>query len=141
MPLMIASRDYERWLEPGDPQRPPVDLLRPYDSDLMKIWRVKPDVGNVETIAPTSWSPVTLCAKISFPLIQLPQYEHSHQPIDIEYPANPALPVPWTSWLILFASPNARATIVQMRGVARTKRNGDSFAGCVVGNCLCRVFL
>jgi len=52
MPLMIAPRDYERWLEPGDPQRPPIDLLRPFDSDLMKIWRVKPDVGNVRNNRP-----------------------------------------------------------------------------------------
>ena len=47
MPLIIDPRDYRRWLELGDPQRPPIDLLRPYDDELMKIWRVKPDVGNV----------------------------------------------------------------------------------------------
>lgn len=52
MPLIIAVRDYDRWLEPGDSQRPPVDLLRPFDSDLMKIWRVKPDVGNVRDNRP-----------------------------------------------------------------------------------------
>ncbi len=52
MPLIIAPRDYPRWLEPGDPQRPPVNLLRPFDADLMKIWRVKPDVGNVRNNRP-----------------------------------------------------------------------------------------
>jgi putative SOS response-associated peptidase YedK len=52
MPLIIAARDYELWLEPGDPQRPPVDLLRAYDADLMKVWRVKPDVGNVRNNRP-----------------------------------------------------------------------------------------
>jgi putative SOS response-associated peptidase YedK len=52
MPLILAPRDYPRWLEPGDPQRPPVDLLRPFDADLMKIWRVKPDVGNVRNNRP-----------------------------------------------------------------------------------------
>ena len=52
MPLIIDPRDHSRWLEPGDPQRPPVDLLRPYDEDVMKIWRVKPDVGNVCTNRP-----------------------------------------------------------------------------------------
>lgn len=49
---MIPQRDYRRWLEPGDPQRPPVDLLRPYDADLMKIWRVKREVGNVRNNRP-----------------------------------------------------------------------------------------
>ncbi len=52
MPLILAPHDYPRWLEPGDPQRPPVDLLRPFDADLMKIWRVKPDVGNVRNNRP-----------------------------------------------------------------------------------------
>jgi putative SOS response-associated peptidase YedK len=50
MPLIIDPRDYNRWLEPGDPQRPPVDLLRAYDDELVKIWRVKAYVGNVPTI-------------------------------------------------------------------------------------------
>lgn len=58
MPLLIAPRDYERWLELGDPQRPPVDLLRPYDADLMKIWRVKPDVGKVGNNRPDLIDPI-----------------------------------------------------------------------------------
>jgi putative SOS response-associated peptidase YedK len=52
MPLIIGPQDYDRWLDLGDSQRPPVDLLRPFDSDLMKIWRVKPDVGNVRNNRP-----------------------------------------------------------------------------------------
>lgn len=58
MPLMIAPRDYERWLEPGDPQRPPIDLLRSYDEDLMKVWRVKLDVGNVRNNRPDLIDPI-----------------------------------------------------------------------------------
>ncbi len=58
MPLIIAERDYQRWLEPGDPQRPPVDLLRPFDSDLMKTWRIKPDVGNVRNNRPDLIDPI-----------------------------------------------------------------------------------
>ncbi|MGA2218481.1 MAG: SOS response-associated peptidase [Terracidiphilus sp.] len=58
MPLMIAPRDYERWLEPGDPQRPPVDLLRPFDAELMKTWPVKPDVGNVRNNRPDLIDPI-----------------------------------------------------------------------------------
>ena len=58
MPLIIDPRDYPRWLDPGDPQRPPVDLLRPYDDELMKIWRVKPDVGNVRNDRPDLIDPI-----------------------------------------------------------------------------------
>jgi putative SOS response-associated peptidase YedK len=58
MPLIIPKRDEQRWLEPGDPQRPPVDLLRPFDSELMKIWRVKPDVGNVKNDRPDLINPI-----------------------------------------------------------------------------------
>lgn len=58
MPLIIDPRDYNRWLEPGDPQRPPVDLLRAYDEELMKIWRVKPDVGNVKNNRPDLINPI-----------------------------------------------------------------------------------
>ena len=35
-------------MKPGDPQKPPVDLRRAFDPKLVKIWRVKPDVGNVK---------------------------------------------------------------------------------------------
>ncbi len=58
MPLILAPRDYNRWLEPGDPQGPPTDLLRPYDEELMKIWWVKPDVGNVRNNRPDLIDPV-----------------------------------------------------------------------------------
>ncbi|MGA8671223.1 MAG: SOS response-associated peptidase, partial [Terracidiphilus sp.] len=29
MPVILEPRNYDRWLEPGDPTRPPTDLLRP----------------------------------------------------------------------------------------------------------------
>jgi putative SOS response-associated peptidase YedK len=47
MPVIVAERDYERWLEPGDSARPPVDLMRPYPSEEMKAWPVSERVGNV----------------------------------------------------------------------------------------------
>jgi putative SOS response-associated peptidase YedK len=58
MPLIIDPRDYERWLDPGDPERPPVDLLRPYADDLMKIFQVTPDVGNVRNDRPDLIDPI-----------------------------------------------------------------------------------
>jgi len=47
MPVILAPRDYARWLESGDPSRPPVDLLRPFPAEAMVAWRVGDRVGNV----------------------------------------------------------------------------------------------
>ena len=47
MPVIVARADYQRWLEPGDEDRPPIDLIRPFDSDKMKAWRVDPRINNV----------------------------------------------------------------------------------------------
>ncbi len=52
MPVILESRDYERWLEPAegngaDPARPPVELLRPYPAEKMEAWQVSQRVGNV----------------------------------------------------------------------------------------------
>ena len=52
MPVILESRDYERWLEPGDPARPPVDLLRPYPAEKMQAWQVSQRVGNVRNNDP-----------------------------------------------------------------------------------------
>jgi putative SOS response-associated peptidase YedK len=52
--LILHPRDYDRWLgvgDKGDP-RPPLDLLRPYDSDKMKMLPANPGVGNVRNIGP-----------------------------------------------------------------------------------------
>ncbi len=47
MPVMVEPRDYKRWMEAGDPSRPPVDLMRPYDAEKMRAWPVHMRVGNV----------------------------------------------------------------------------------------------
>jgi len=47
MPVILEPHDYQRWLEAGDPERLPVDLLRPLPSGKMKKWRVSERVGNV----------------------------------------------------------------------------------------------
>jgi putative SOS response-associated peptidase YedK len=44
-PLIVESKDYERWLTPyakEDPASVPVELLRTYPSEAMKAWRVNP---------------------------------------------------------------------------------------------------
>jgi putative SOS response-associated peptidase YedK len=45
MPVILEPKDYDRWLDPGDPARPPVDLLHPYTSECMKVWPVIDCVG------------------------------------------------------------------------------------------------
>ena len=52
MPVIIPERDYDRWLQPGDPDRPPIDLLRPYEADRMTAWKVDKAVGNVKNDSP-----------------------------------------------------------------------------------------
>jgi len=52
MPAIPHPDDYDRWLDPGDPQNPPMDLLRLFPEELMKTWRVKPDVGNTRNAPP-----------------------------------------------------------------------------------------
>lgn len=52
MPVILDPKDYGRWLEPGDPSRLPVDLLRPYEAGKMKAWKVSARVGNVRNDDP-----------------------------------------------------------------------------------------
>ena len=52
MPVILAAKDYQRWLEPGEPTHLPVDLLRPYSAEEMRVWKVGNAVGNVRNHAP-----------------------------------------------------------------------------------------
>lgn len=52
MPVILDPQDYSRWLDPGDPARPPVDLLRPYPAEKMTAWPVSDRVGNVRNNDP-----------------------------------------------------------------------------------------
>jgi putative SOS response-associated peptidase YedK len=47
MPVILEPKDYDRWLQPGDPARPPTDLLRAFPADQMIAWKVDRKVGNV----------------------------------------------------------------------------------------------
>jgi putative SOS response-associated peptidase YedK len=58
MPVIVAPKDYERWMAPGEPSRLPVDLLRPYPADEMKAWKVSADVGNVRNNRPELAEPL-----------------------------------------------------------------------------------
>lgn len=52
MPVLLEPKDYDRWLEAGDPTRPPVDLLRPYPAERMRAWPVNDRVGNARNNDP-----------------------------------------------------------------------------------------
>ncbi len=53
MPVILEPSDYDRWLFPGEPERPPVDLLRPYPAEKMHAWPVSDRVGNVRNDDPS----------------------------------------------------------------------------------------
>ena len=58
MPVILAPKDYQRWLEPGEPTHLPTDLLRPYPGEEMKAWKVGSAVGNVRNNAPELIAPI-----------------------------------------------------------------------------------
>ena len=47
MPVILHPRDYDRWLNDSDETRPPIDLLRPYESESMRMTPANRLVGNV----------------------------------------------------------------------------------------------
>jgi len=59
MPVILEPKDYGRWLDAGDPTRPPIDLLRPYPAERMRAWPVSDRVGNVRNNDPALLEPVT----------------------------------------------------------------------------------
>jgi putative SOS response-associated peptidase YedK len=52
MPVILEPGDYARWLAPGDPATPPVELLRPLPAEKMHAWPVSDRVGNVRNNDP-----------------------------------------------------------------------------------------
>ena len=58
MPVIISERDYDRWLK-ADPERPPIDLLRPFEADKMTAWKVDKAVGNVKNDSPELIEPAS----------------------------------------------------------------------------------
>lgn len=59
MPVIIARKDYDRWMAPADAGRLPIDLLKPYPAEEMKAWKVGSAVGNVRNNSPQLVEPVT----------------------------------------------------------------------------------
>jgi putative SOS response-associated peptidase YedK len=45
MPVILTPKDYGRWMAPANPSHLPVDLLKPFPSALMTVWKVSTAVG------------------------------------------------------------------------------------------------
>jgi putative SOS response-associated peptidase YedK len=52
MPVILHPRDYDRWLTDYDESKPPIDLLRPYEADEMRMTVANRAVGNVRNNGP-----------------------------------------------------------------------------------------
>ncbi len=52
MPVILHSRDYDRWLDREETERLPLDLLRPYESEEMEVHEANPKVGNIRNKGP-----------------------------------------------------------------------------------------
>ena len=52
LPVILHDRDYDRWLDRGEREGPPVDLLRPYEAEDMTATPCNPMVGNVRNSGP-----------------------------------------------------------------------------------------
>jgi putative SOS response-associated peptidase YedK len=52
MPVILHEKDWKRWLDRENSDRPPIGLLRPYESDEMETQLCNPAVGNVKKNGP-----------------------------------------------------------------------------------------
>lgn len=58
MPVIVAKKDYDRWMAPAEPSHLPVDLLKPFPAEDMAAWKVDQAVGNVRNDEPGLMEPV-----------------------------------------------------------------------------------
>ena len=52
MPVILHSRDFDRWLSREETEQPPIDLLRPFESQGMEMSPANQLVGNVRNNGP-----------------------------------------------------------------------------------------
>lgn len=58
MSVILAEKDYDRWLAFSATAPLPVDLLRPFPADEMKAWKVSAVVGNLRIDSPALCEPI-----------------------------------------------------------------------------------
>jgi putative SOS response-associated peptidase YedK len=82
MPVILHARDYDRWLSEYDEARPPIDLLRPYESEGMRMTPANRLVGNVRNNGPEILNsfPVDLLLKPFVRIAGLWATCHRHRP-------------------------------------------------------------
>jgi putative SOS response-associated peptidase YedK len=52
MPVILHPSNFDRWLDRGETDRPPLDLLRPFPADEMEAHEANQGVGNVRNNGP-----------------------------------------------------------------------------------------
>lgn len=52
MPVILHSRDYDRWLDREETEHLPLDLLQPYESEEMELFEANPKVNKVPNNGP-----------------------------------------------------------------------------------------
>jgi putative SOS response-associated peptidase YedK len=52
MPVILHSRDYDRWLDRETTEQLPLDLLRPFESEALEMHAADPKVNNVRNNGP-----------------------------------------------------------------------------------------
>ena len=52
MPVILHQRDYDRWLSREITEQPPINLMRPFESEDMNVNPANPLVGNVKNNGP-----------------------------------------------------------------------------------------
>ncbi len=52
MPVILHRRDYDRWLDRGETERLPIDLLSPYEAEGMEMHEANPAVSSVRNNNP-----------------------------------------------------------------------------------------
>jgi putative SOS response-associated peptidase YedK len=59
MPVILKPGDYAKWLEPGGPAKDVVDLLKPYDADVMEAYPVSTLVNSPRNDLPECVEPAS----------------------------------------------------------------------------------
>jgi putative SOS response-associated peptidase YedK len=63
MPVILHSSDYDRWLDREETERPPVDLLRPFESEAMEMREANPQVNNARNNGPEMMERILVAAE------------------------------------------------------------------------------